>query len=59
MLVASRHGEGRAPEVVGFALCALSGFVVGVMARQSFVFAGLIASLFLVAGVAGWILRGV
>jgi hypothetical protein len=59
MLATSRHAEGRAPAVMGFALCALSGFVVGATARQGVVFAGLIASLLLVAGLAGWILRGV
>ncbi|GJD35005.1 hypothetical protein FMGBMHLM_1912 [Methylobacterium aerolatum] len=50
--------EERAPAVLGFAACAISGFVVGLLVHEGWASAALVASLVLVAGTAGWVLRG-
>lgn len=52
-----RDGD-RTSQILGFALCALSGFIVGLLAHQGLVLAGLMATLAVIAGLGGWILRG-
>lgn len=53
-----RDGE-CVPSVIGFAACALSGFLVGLLVHQGIGVTALSIVMLAIAGIVGWLLRGV